>query len=150
MEARSCWWCPFVLLGSDIYMDLWASQVAPVVKNPPVNAGDTRDLRTIPGSGRSHGGGHGNPLPYSCLESPRTEEPGRLQSQGHRESDRIEVTEQTHVHSCHSLQPLCPRKGTILFFWKNQAYSHSHISGLAVPSVLKATFPIPSSGYPSV
>ena len=51
-------------------MDLWASQVAPVVKNPPVNAGDTRDLRTIPGSGRSHGGGHGNPIQCSCLEHP--------------------------------------------------------------------------------
>ena len=46
-----------------------------VVKNPPVNAGDVRDLGLIPGSGRSPGGGHGNPLQYSCLER-RTEEPG--------------------------------------------------------------------------
>ena len=41
-----------------------------VVKNPPVNAGDIRDLDSIPGSGRSPGGGHGNPLHYSCLENP--------------------------------------------------------------------------------
>ena len=39
-------------------------------KEPPANAGDTRDMRLIPGSGRSPGGGHGNPLQYSCLEYP--------------------------------------------------------------------------------
>ena len=41
-----------------------------VVKNPPANAGDMRDVYSIPGSGRSPGGGHGNPLQYSCLETP--------------------------------------------------------------------------------
>ena len=46
-----------------------ASQVVPVVKNPPANAGDIRDGGSIPGSGRSPGGEHGNPLQYSCLES---------------------------------------------------------------------------------
>ena len=46
-----------------------ASQVALVVKNPPPNAGDVRNTRSIPGSGRSPGGGHGNPLQYSCLEN---------------------------------------------------------------------------------
>ena len=40
----------------------WASQVALDVKNPPANAGDIRDVCSIPGSGRSPGGGHGNPL----------------------------------------------------------------------------------------
>ena len=40
-----------------------------VVKNPPANAGDVRDAGLIPGSGRSPGGGHGNPLQYSCLEN---------------------------------------------------------------------------------
>ena len=47
-----------------------ASQVALVVKNSPANAGHTRDLGSIPGLGRSPGGGHGNPLRYSCLENP--------------------------------------------------------------------------------
>ena len=47
-----------------------ASQVALVVKNLPANAGELRDAALIPGSGRSLGGGHGNPLQYSCLESP--------------------------------------------------------------------------------
>ena len=41
-----------------------------VVKNPPASAGDTRDPDSIPASGRSPGGGHGNPLQYSCLENP--------------------------------------------------------------------------------
>ena len=48
---------------------VWASQVALVVKNLPGNAGDTRDEGPIPGLGRSPGGGHGNPLQYSCLEN---------------------------------------------------------------------------------
>ena len=59
-----------------------ASQVAIVVKNLPTNAGDTRDAYSIPGSGRSSGGGHGNPLQYSCLRISWTEEAGGLQSIG--------------------------------------------------------------------
>ena len=43
--------------------------MALVVKNPPAN-GDVRDASSIPGSGRFLGGGHGNPLQYSCLENP--------------------------------------------------------------------------------
>ena len=41
-----------------------ASQVALVVRNSPPNAGDTGDVGSIPGSGRSPGGGNGNPLQY--------------------------------------------------------------------------------------
>ena len=41
-----------------------------VVKNLPANAGDRRDKGLNPGSGRSPGGGHGNPLQYYCLENP--------------------------------------------------------------------------------
>ena len=44
--------------------------MAPVVKNLPANAGDVRDVGSIPRSRRSLGGGHGNPLQYSCLENP--------------------------------------------------------------------------------
>ena len=46
-----------------------ASQVVPVVKNLTANAGDAGDVDLIPGSGRCPGGGHGNPLPYFCLEN---------------------------------------------------------------------------------
>ena len=48
----------------------WASQVVLVVKNLPANAGDLRDMGSTLGLGRSPGGGHGNSLQYSCLESP--------------------------------------------------------------------------------
>ena len=41
-----------------------------MVKNSPAKAGDLRDVDSIPGLGRSPGGGHDNPLPYSCLEIP--------------------------------------------------------------------------------
>ena len=41
-----------------------------MVKNLPAKAGDIRDTGVIPGLGRSPGGGHGNPLQYSCLENP--------------------------------------------------------------------------------
>jgi len=42
-----------------------------VVKNLPANAGNIRNVRSIHGSGRSPGEGHGNPLQCSCLENPR-------------------------------------------------------------------------------
>ena len=45
-----------------------------MVKNPTCNAGATADLDSIPGSLRSPGGGHGNPLQYSCLENPMDRE----------------------------------------------------------------------------
>ena len=58
--------------------------MASVVKNPPANAGDIRDMGSIPGLRRSSGGGHGNPVQYSLPgESiPWTEEPGKLQFMG--------------------------------------------------------------------
>ena len=62
-----------------------------MVKNPSANAGDARDAGSIPGSGRFPGGGHGNPLQYSCLENPH--EPRSLVGYspwGHKESDMTE------------------------------------------------------------
>ena len=57
----------------------WIFQVVLVVKNSPANAGDVRDVGLIPGSGRSSpgGGGHSNPLQYSCLENPTDREAWR-------------------------------------------------------------------------
>ena len=55
-----------------------------MVKNPLANAGDSKDSDSNPGDD------HGNPLQYSCLENP--EEPGRLESMGHTDSDITEVT----------------------------------------------------------
>ena len=59
------------------------------VKNPPADAGYTRDVGSIPGSGRSPGEGHGNPLHYSCLGIPWTEEPGGLWSLGLQSQTRL-------------------------------------------------------------
>ena len=54
-----------------------------MVKNPPANAGDTKDVGLIPRSERSPEVGNGNPLQYSCLEdSMDRQQPGRLQSIG--------------------------------------------------------------------
>ena len=57
----------------------WPCQV---VKNSPANAGDIRDRGSIPGSGRSPEGGHGNLLQHSSLENLLDREPGGLQSIG--------------------------------------------------------------------
>ena len=51
------------------YVSFVASQMALVVKTLPTDAGDGRDIGSIPGMGRSLGRGHGNPLQYSCLEN---------------------------------------------------------------------------------
>ena len=61
---------------------LGASQVPLVVKKQPASAGDVRDKGSVPGSGRSPGGGHGNPLQYSCLENPTDK--GAWQATVHR------------------------------------------------------------------
>ena len=63
-----------------------------MVKNPPANAGDSRDTGSIPESERSPGGGHDNLLQYYCLENPMDR--GAWQATIHRvaESDMAEVT----------------------------------------------------------
>ena len=90
-----------------------ASQVALLVKNPPANAGDERDTGSIPGSGRSPGGGHGNPPQGSCLEN--TMDRGAwwtIIPRLSKESDKTEVTQYTGTHSSrylgalHSIFPL--------------------------------------------
>ena len=69
------------------------SAVALALKNAPANTGDIRDVGSIPRSGRSPGGGHGNPLRYSCLKNPI--DGGAWWATvhgGHTESDMTEAT----------------------------------------------------------
>ena len=66
------------------------SQVALVVKNSPANAGDIKDTGSVPGSGRSPGGGHGNSLQHLCLENPMDRGPGWATVHGVTESDTTE------------------------------------------------------------
>ena len=55
---------------SSVKREQYYLTVGPTAKNPPANAGNGREVRWIPGWGRSTGGGHGTPLQYSCLENP--------------------------------------------------------------------------------
>ena len=81
-----------------------------VVKNPPANAGDTGDVGSVPGSGRSPGEGNGNPLQYSCLENSMDREAWWATVHGVAKNwTRLS----THVHLksqlCHSTPQSLPR-----------------------------------------
>ena len=84
--------------GQNCLFLIWPSpHVALVVKNLPVNAGNVRDKGSIPGSGRSPGGGHGNPLQFLCLENPVDRGAwGGYSSQGCK---KLDMTEQLSTHS---------------------------------------------------
>ena len=73
-----------------------------MVKCLPTNAGD---VEALPGLGRSPGGGNGDPLQYSCLEIPRTEEPGGLQPVGSQRVGHNLATqpEQQYMTQCGSV-----------------------------------------------
>ena len=74
-----------------------------VVKNPSASAGDLRDMSSIPGWGRSPGGGHGNPLQYSCLENPVDKGAQQTTVHGVAESDMTEATWHAHTHALFSV-----------------------------------------------
>ena len=73
-----------------LYLCNWGFPGGTVVKNMPANAGDTGDMGLKPGSGRSPGGGNGNPLQYSCLENSMDREAWR----GH---NKLYATEYAHI-----------------------------------------------------
>ena len=75
-----------------------------MVKNSPANAGDARDMGSIPGSGRSLGGGNGNPLQYSCLANPIERSVMGYSPWSQKELDTTEHT-CAHTHTrTHTLQ----------------------------------------------
>ena len=79
-------------------------------KNPPVSAGDVRDSGSIPGLGRCPGGGHGNPLQYSCLENPM--------DRGAWQATVYGITK-----SWTRLKWLCTRGGVVdFYFWPWSGY----------------------------
>ena len=92
-----------------------ASQVALVEKNLPANAGDLRDTCLIPGLGRSPREVNGNPLQYSWLRIPWTEEPGGLLSMGLEELDMTKVTLHNATKFGHRLERFL--FGSIYFSW---------------------------------
>ena len=87
-----------------------------MVKNPPANAVDIRDTGSIPGMGRSPGGGHGNPLQYSCLENPMDRGAWRATVHGVAQSwTRLkQLSRHAHSRTIHSMLkpvgPCCSRR----------------------------------------
>ena len=69
-----------------------------MVKNPPANAEDIKDAGSMPGSRRSPGGGHGNPLQYSCLENPMDRGAWRATVSGVAKSQTLLKRLSTHSH----------------------------------------------------
>ena len=74
-----------------------------MAKNLPTNAGDVRDMGSIPESGRSLGGGHGNPVQYSCLENPVDR--GAWQATVHRDTKSQTELKQPNcsMHTCRGI-----------------------------------------------
>ena len=68
-----------------------------MVKKPPASEGDGRDVGLIPGSGRSPGGGHGNPLQDSCLENPMDR--GAQQATAHGVTESWTQLKQLSLHA---------------------------------------------------
>ena len=78
-----------------------------VVKNLPVSAGDIRDRGSIPGLGRSPGGGQATHFSILAWRVPWTEEPGRLQCMGSQRVRRDLMTKQQHQVSTFTGIPGC-------------------------------------------
>ena len=74
------------------FLKLHNAQMVLVVKHLPANAGEAGDMSSIPRSGRSHGGGNGNPLQSSCLENSMDRGAWRATVHGVTESETTEVT----------------------------------------------------------
>ena len=85
-----------------------ASQVAPVVKNHPTNAGDAGDASSIPALGRAPGGGHGSPLQYSCLENPMDR--GAWWPMVHRVTKSWTRLKWLSTHTCLIQRDWCPKR----------------------------------------
>ena len=80
-----------------------------MVKNLLANAGDIRDVGSIPGSGRSPGGGRGNPLQYFCLENPTDR--GDWWATVHGVTKNSTQLKQLSVHPHPMINPLLPSCG---------------------------------------
>ena len=76
-----------------------------MVENPDVSAGDIGDMGSIPGSGRSPGGGNGSPLQYSCLKNPMDKGAWQASPWHHKELD---TTEQLSTHAILTLASNMP------------------------------------------
>ena len=92
-----------------------------MAKNPAANAGDIRDVGSVPESAGSPGGGHGNPLQSSCLEG--------SSPQGRKELDTTEATEHTHAQltCCELTWEMLPGIG---LFWRMTGFQKTGGQGV--------------------
>ena len=123
-----------------------ASQLALVVKNSPANEGDIRDIDSIPGSGRSPGGGHGNTLQYFCLENPMARGAwwaivhGAAKSQTRLKQLSTHARIHTHIHThTHTHRFFLPRSKRLLIAWL-QSTSTVILETKKIKSVTTSTF----------
>ena len=75
-----------------------------VVKNLPANAGDVRDVGSVPGLGRCPGGEYGNTLHYSCLENPRDRGAWWATLHGAAQLEMTEETQHTSTKHCEGME----------------------------------------------
>ena len=88
-------------MNSEKWLNISSFQCFPggsVVKNPPANADDPRDMGSVPKSGGSPGEGHGNPLQYSCLENSMDRRAWRATVHGVAKN-RIWLSAHAHTHT---------------------------------------------------
>ena len=114
-----------ILGGCQLWKAFWASQVKTVVKNPPASAGAVRDRGSIPGWGSSSGGGHGNPLQYSCLEN--LMDRGAWQATIHRLTKSQTWLKQLSRHACQGLS-----SGSTPSSWKAKSFIFKGGCGLHI------------------
>ena len=110
--------CPLIVFNTNLTKNWGASQLVLGVKNPPAHAGDVRDVGSIPGSGRSPGEGHGNPLQYSCLTNPMDR---GTQATVHRVTKSGTRLKQLSMH--------VPRIGNLEFAFSRKSHWDFHVFG---------------------
>ena len=81
----------------NFFVLVFSYEAAQWIKNSICTAGDTGDMGSIPGSGKSLGEGHGNPLQYFAGESPAQRSLEGCSPWDHRESNTNDATEHTHI-----------------------------------------------------
>ena len=112
-------------------LHIWASQVTQMVKNLSANAGDIRDMNSIPGLGRSPRGGHGNLLQYSCLENPMDKGAWWAAVQGVTKSRTwlrwLTTHTHTHILYVYMMESQRDRKGALTASWFHMLGFGGHI-----------------------
>ena len=115
------WLCFVVCMTVALLMCKPLRLVMPVVKNLPANTGDIRDVGSIPGSGRSPGGGRGNPLQYSCLENSMDRGAWQATVHGVAKSRTRLSDSHTHTHT-HNMYKIDKQQGLLYSTGSNTQY----------------------------